>query len=119
MRFILDESVDIRVASYLRVLGHNTTVVARDYPASLPDYEILALARAEQRTVITNDRDFGELIFRRLNPGTGVLYLRLGTLDASGAVERIVEVLERYPGEITEYITVTPTRIRVRQLPEP
>jgi len=79
MKFLLDESVDVRVADFLRTQDHEVTVVAEDYAASIPDVQVLALARAEQRTLITNDRDFGELRFLHGHPPAGVLYLRLGT----------------------------------------
>ncbi len=37
MRFLLDESSDARLASHPRQHGHDVTVIAFDYPASLAD----------------------------------------------------------------------------------
>ena len=78
MRFLLDQSTDARLIALLTQHGHDATRVARDYPHGLPDAQVLALAHAERRIVITDDRDFGELIFRRGQPHAGVIYLRLG-----------------------------------------
>jgi predicted nuclease of predicted toxin-antitoxin system len=38
---------------------------------------VLAIATAEQRVLLTNDKDFGELIFRRRLPHAGVILFRL------------------------------------------
>jgi predicted nuclease of predicted toxin-antitoxin system len=79
MKFLLDQSADARLVTYLRQLGHDVTRIARDYPPGLLDPKILSLARAEGRILITDDRDFGELIFRLQLPHAGVIFLRLGT----------------------------------------
>ena len=63
MRFLLDQSSDARLIPHLRSLGHEATRIARDYPAGLPDSEVLAVAHREERILITDDRDFGELVF--------------------------------------------------------
>lgn len=77
MRFLLDESAEYRLASFLRNPGHDVTAIAHDYPAGLADTEVLALARREDRILITNDRDFGELIIRQRLAHAGVIFFRL------------------------------------------
>jgi len=68
MRFLLDESADFPVAAFLTDRGHDVTSIARDYPSALEDDEVLSIAQKEQRILITNDRDFGELVFRQQRP---------------------------------------------------
>lgn len=63
MRFLLDESVEYRLAAYLSDHGHDVTAIAHDYPASIDDEVVLAIAEREQRILLTNDRDFGNLVF--------------------------------------------------------
>ncbi len=63
MRFLLDESVEFRIATYLTQLGHDVRSIACDYSPGIKDHKVLALAQSEQRILITSDRDFGELIF--------------------------------------------------------
>ena len=55
MRFLLDENIDVRLADFLTQLGHDATAIARDYPASLDDTNVLAIAVREQRILITSD----------------------------------------------------------------
>ena len=66
MRFLLDESADYPLVDFLRALGHDTTAIAHDYPSALKDATVLSIATSENRILVTNDKGFGELIFRRL-----------------------------------------------------
>jgi predicted nuclease of predicted toxin-antitoxin system len=78
MRFLLDESADARLVPYLRANGHDVTSLVTDYPAGLPVPDVLATAVREQRILITNDRDFGDLVFLQEQPHVGVILFRLG-----------------------------------------
>lgn len=57
MRFLLDESADYPLSDFLQKYGHDVTAIAHDYPQSLSDLQVLAIAQEEQRILITNDRD--------------------------------------------------------------
>ena len=63
MKFLFDQSADFRLIGHLRGLGHDVTAISRDYPHSLADEDVLAIARQERRILVVADRDFGELIF--------------------------------------------------------
>ena len=47
MKFLLDESAEFRIAAYLQSQGHEVTAIAHDYPASLSDRDVLAIAYQE------------------------------------------------------------------------
>ncbi len=83
MRFLLDEGLPYRLAAHLHALGHDVTAVGHDYPFSLADRAILDIATVERRIILTNDKDFGDLIFRDQLRHDGVILFRLGyvTLD--------------------------------------
>ncbi len=115
MRFLLDESTDARLGPWLRSLGHDVSAIAADHPAVLKDHEVLAIARREGRTLITDDRDFGELIFARNLPHAGVIYLRLDeSADLTVKEGPIAFVLERHAAELDRFLVVTQRRVRVR-----
>lgn len=115
MRFLFDQSTDRRLVSYLRGQGHDVTIVASDHPASLPDVEVLAIARHEQRILVTEDRDFGELVFHHHEPHTGVLYLRLSAMELEQKIARLAYALERHASEMGHFLVVTRARVRVRE----
>ena len=115
MKFLLDESVARRLAAFPRGQGHNVTVLGQDYPRGLPDEQVLAIAHRDGRTLITNDRDFGELIFNQGRPHSGVIYLRLETYQLPAAVAALTQVLAEHERDLGKFIVVTPRSVRVRE----
>lgn len=114
MKFLLDESADSRLASYLTNRGHDVTIIARDYPQALSDQEVLSIAQHEGRILIANDRDFGELIFRQCLPHSGVILFRLRTTALTAKLSRLEHVLTHYSDRLNNFIVVTDHRVRVR-----
>jgi predicted nuclease of predicted toxin-antitoxin system len=55
MKFLLDQSADFRLIPHLRQRGHDVQVISRQYPPGLPDADVLAIAREEQRILIVAD----------------------------------------------------------------
>jgi len=114
VRFLLDENVHPRVQDFLRAHGHDVTSITRDYPHGMPDTQILLLASREQRILITNDRDFGELVFRLGGTHSGVIYLRIQPPHIDLVLDRLDELLSLPPERFSEFLIVTRTRIRSR-----
>ena len=116
MRFLLDQHIDARFLLYLSEQGHDVTRVARHYPAGLPDRDILATAYREQRILVTQDRDFGELVFVRLLPYAGVILLRLGPLvPLTTVITRLDHVLSQHTHELDQFVVVTHNLVQVRR----
>jgi predicted nuclease of predicted toxin-antitoxin system len=115
MRFLLDEGLPHRLAAFLIALGHDVTAVGHDYPFSLADRAILEIARTEQRIVLTNDKDFGDLIFRDKLPHRGVILFRLGYVPLSVRTALMQRVLDEHADELDQFIVVTLHQIRVRR----
>lgn len=74
------------------------------------------MAHEEQRVLVTDDRDFGDLVFRLTQPHSGVIYLRL----ASGCpLEEKVQALNRALDALTRqaaaFVVVDSRRVRVRE----
>lgn len=115
MRFLLDESVDARLASTLRELGHDVALVASDYRPGMKDLEVLGTARREGRILITNDRDFGELVVRRGLAHSGLILMRLesNTLAAKEAALR--SVLQDHSALLSQFLVVTERGVRARR----
>jgi predicted nuclease of predicted toxin-antitoxin system len=115
MKFLLDENVDARLLPYLQGQGHDVLRLVSDYPAGLPDQQVLAIAVTQERILITNDRDFGELVFVQRQAHTGVILLRLGDYaDLSVKIARLNHVLTHYATQLDQFLVVTQRRVRVR-----
>jgi predicted nuclease of predicted toxin-antitoxin system len=74
MKFLFDQSADFRLIDHLRGISHDVTAISRDYPHSLADEDVLAIAHRERRILVVADRDFGELIFNQGLSHAGVLF---------------------------------------------
>lgn len=114
MRFLADENTDARIIKALRAEGHDVASVAEDEPG-IPDDKVLAWANRERRILITEDLDFGELIFRDAMPCYGLLQLRIQGVDTTSKIGRVLLVAadEELQGQLT---TVSENDIRKRRL---
>jgi predicted nuclease of predicted toxin-antitoxin system len=115
MKFLLDENAEFRLVAFLVERGHDVTSIAHDYPGGLADHEVLAIARRESRIVITNDRDFGELIVRRRLAHAGVIFFRLRTQDPQAKLDHLADVLADYSAQLDQFLVVTERRVRIRE----
>jgi predicted nuclease of predicted toxin-antitoxin system len=121
MKFLFDQSADFRLIDHLRNLGHDVTAVSRNYPHSLADEDVLAIARQEQRILVVADRDFGELIFHQGLAHAGVLFFRLPGAQVQTKIEHLDQVLQEHADGLAagEFVVVAPGNIRVAGRPGP
>jgi len=114
MDFLVDESTGRAVVDYLRGIGHDVLAVAETMPQA-EDRHILARAASERRILVTNDKDFGELVFRSGGAHHGVVLLRLHDERPANRVRVIKIVLERYADRLAGHFTVaTEGGVRIR-----
>lgn len=114
MRFLLDESADLPLAAYLADQGHDVTSIVRDHPRGIKDRDVLEIARGEQRVLITNDRDFGELVFRQHVPHAGVILFRLGDEELAVKAAWLQYVLASFSDRLSDFIVVSERGVRIR-----
>lgn len=100
----------------LRSEGHDVQYVAEDSP-STPDKSILSRALNDERIVLTEDRDFCELVFLNKLPTYGIVLVRINPLRRQEKIKRVCEVFANHTAELPHaMVTVTLTNIRVRSL---
>jgi predicted nuclease of predicted toxin-antitoxin system len=77
MQFLANENLPLDVVEAVRQIGHDVAWVRVDAPGS-KDRDILHRAVVERRTLLTFDKDFGELAFKSGLPAScGVVLFRL------------------------------------------
>lgn len=92
MKFLANENIPFATVLYLRAIGYDIRSIGIDFPG-IQDKIILALAQEQDRTILTFDRDYGELIFKhQIKPANGVIYFRLDDF-APNEPGKIVEKL--------------------------
>lgn len=74
---LANENFPLASVLYLRNAGHDVAAIGVDYPG-VSDKYVMEIAIAEQRVILTFDRDYGTLIYKHgYKPPQGVIYLRL------------------------------------------
>lgn len=75
MLFLADESCDACMIRALRANGHDVVAVA-DGNRGASDTTVINLAVGMSRILITEDKDFGQLVFASCHGHSGVILLR-------------------------------------------
>jgi predicted nuclease of predicted toxin-antitoxin system len=76
---------------------------------------VLAIAYQQQRILITNDTDFGELIVLRQLPHAGVILLRLADPPLAALFDRLGDVFTHHADQLGQFLVVTPHKVRVHR----
>ena len=113
MRFLVDECTGPAVAQWLRRQGHDVFSVYEE-ARGLGDDEVIRKAFAESRILITNDKDFGDKVYRERQSHRGVVFLRLGDERAAAKIESVRRLLETYSDRLANhFVVVTGQRVRL------
>src|SRR6185503_17816165 len=105
MRFFADENLEASIAERLREHGHDVVGLARsNWGAADPD--VLALATAERRIFVTNDKDFAELAFLQRQLAAGIVLIRLPRHQSDAKASRVIEVIQEQGERLLDVFTV-------------
>jgi predicted nuclease of predicted toxin-antitoxin system len=112
MRFLVDECTGPAVARWLEEQGHEVYSVYEKIRGA-DDEEIIKRAFAEQWIVITNDKDFGEKVYREKYPHRGIILLRLQNDRVAPKIAAIKRVLDHYADRLVDrFVVVTEKTVR-------
>ena len=116
MKFLADAHVSVEMVAMIRDLGHDCPD-ASAVPARTSDVEVLRTAAADERVVVTSDKDFGELVFVHQIPCPGVVLVRVALAHEPDRVAHVRSVwptvMSRLPGS---FVTVTESAVRARPI---
>jgi len=119
MLFLANENFPLDVVEAVRKEGHDVAWIRADSPGS-KDPDILRRAVAEQRILLTFDKDFGDLAFQFGLPATcGIVLFRLQASSSALLATMVVAALRSRADWGGQFAVVEPGRIRIRSLPSP
>ena len=82
----------------------------------MADNDVLHKAYSEDWILITNDKDFGEKVYREKQPHHGVVFLRLQDERAASKIDAIKALLDGYEDQLAgAFVVVTETQVRFGQ----
>ena len=115
-KFLIDENVDFPVVLHLRQKGYDVTSIVELHP-SLEDFLIMKMAFAQNRIIVTSDKDFGQLIFQNKLKSCGLILFRLGDQSSQAKIKVLDLLLDNYLDKLTgNFIVLSENKIRVRKL---
>jgi predicted nuclease of predicted toxin-antitoxin system len=116
MRFIVDECTGTHVAVWLRQQGHEVFSVF-DEMRGADDETILKKAFREKWILITNDKDFGEKIFRQKKNHCGIILLRLVDERALNKIDVLKKVLKLAGNKLNKlFVVSTEKNVRFKEI---
>ena len=105
MNFLADENIDKPIVERLRQENHQVWYIAEIAP-SISDDIVLNLANDENAILLTNDKDFGELVFRQQRGHLGIILIRLAGLSMEKKIEIVLSTINNYLPELPHSFTV-------------
>ena len=112
MRFLVDECTGPAVAAWLRQQNHDVVSIY-DEARGWQDEAVIQAAAAEQRILVTNDRDFGEKVYRDGRSHGGVILLRLDDERSASKIAVLSHLLDLWGDRISgSFVVVSEHRVR-------
>jgi predicted nuclease of predicted toxin-antitoxin system len=104
-KLLIDVGIGKKVEEWMKTLQYDTKTI-RNIDPRMPDIEILKIALAEKRLLITMDKDFGELVYKSGRSYSGVLLLRLEDESTAEKIKVLETILNNYASKIGNKFSV-------------
>ncbi len=116
VRFLADENIHAGMVEWLRSADHDV-IYAAEAMSGDPDEILLATARREKRILVTDDKDFGELVFHRRLANQGILLIRLSSPRIEDRLRRLAEVWSAIEPHLERrFVVIGDKKVRIRPI---
>jgi len=100
----------------LRGDGHDVLYVLEEKPGATDD-EVLLEAYEQGRILLTEDKDFGELVYRLKKRAKGIVLLRVDVQERHLKWPRLKKLVDNYEERLPKHVVVIDTqKVRFRPL---
>ncbi|HEX9838922.1 MAG TPA: DUF5615 family PIN-like protein [Anaerolineales bacterium] len=115
LRFLADESCDFGVVQALRAEGYDV-IALTEITSRTTDSEVIAQAYSEKRILLTEDKDFGQLVFASQADSAGVILIRYPGNARKSLQEAIIKLIRQQGSDIqSAFVVMQPGQVRVRR----
>ena len=116
VRWLVNENFPAPSVAVMRASGHDVLSIAESHSGDA-DTDVLALAREEERWLVTFDRDYGELLFaRNYAPPPAVILLRVPSYRPDEPAVWLENLLREPEGLLGKFTVFTGKTLRSRPL---
>jgi predicted nuclease of predicted toxin-antitoxin system len=117
MRFLADESCDFSVVHALRSAGHDVVAIAEVSPREEDD-NVRESAVKDDRILITEDKDFGQLVYANMRRTGGVIFIRFPARVRRNLADTVLQMVRQRGQRLMGSFTVLqPGRARTGRNP--
>ncbi len=101
----------------LRSANYDLTAISEISPRA-DDVDVMDIALGEDRILLREDKDFGQLVFAYGRKTIGVIFLRYPALARKRISEDVIKLVKTY-GEnlVGSFVVLQPGRIRISKTP--
>lgn len=112
IKFLADVNVEKPIIDFLRKQGCDVKWIP-DYNCEILDEDLLEMTNTEKRVLITNDKDFGELIFLQKRLSKGIILIRVKSQSVYIKLKLIKNLLQNYSNKIlNHFVVITDKKLR-------
>jgi predicted nuclease of predicted toxin-antitoxin system len=113
MRFLADECCDFSAVRSLRTEGHDVLAVS-EFQHRSADKEVMELALAESRILLTEDKDFGWLVFAAGVDSPGVILIRFPASARVLLAPAVVKLVREHASQLVgAFVVLRPGIARI------
>ena len=115
MKIIADECVDFGIIRMLR--ANNVEVYSiLEETASIQDVDVLKIANEQETILLTEDKDFGELVFRLKMSNHGVILVRMMENSRAEKIEKVVNVILQHYHQLKDaFSLITDDKVKIKK----
>lgn len=114
IKFIADVNVEKAIVDYLLEEGYDVKWIP-DYNCEMLDEDLLEMeiAKVEGRILITNDKDFGELVFLQKRLSVGIILIRIKGQKVEVKLKLIKKLFQNYRNKLlNNFVIITDKKLR-------
>jgi len=112
---VADESVDGNIVAHLESKGYKICYI-KQYSKGISDTQVIEVAIQHKALLITEDKDFGELVFRLRMPHHGILLLRLAGVEETKKCFLVESVLKNKVALKNKFSVLDEEKLRIREM---
>jgi predicted nuclease of predicted toxin-antitoxin system len=113
---IIDENVENYWIKLLSDKGFEILSISKDHP-QITDRKVIEVAREKGGILLTEDKDFGQLVFAHGIKGLTVVFLRYDQPQYDQIENQVLETISQfYSSEENYFITIKKNSVRIRKI---
>ena len=116
MNFVADENIDTEIIDHLRDAGYEICSISEEFPG-VSDEDVIKITNKHNAVLLTADKNFGELVFRKGEVIKGVVLVRIFGVSQQEKSQMILDAFNTHADDFVDCFTViSKKKIRIKRM---